>query len=176
LKDTNSAGPADLTFDYGPGGKGRTPLVGNWTYSPSESPAAVRTTTATSAAVNADAMALTSAALAPIVQQAIASWAAAGASAAALVQMANTPVVLGHLPGGQLAQQVGGQIIVDSTAAGLSGLLDSTPSDVQETFGVTTAVPSGSLDPEAVDRVDLLAAVEQQLGQAAALNALLPPA
>jgi hypothetical protein len=30
LKNTNSAGGADLTFSYGPAGAGWRPLMGNW--------------------------------------------------------------------------------------------------------------------------------------------------
>jgi hypothetical protein len=170
LKNSNSAGPADMTFNYGPGGKSYTPLMGSWLPTMVCEPAGVLAGTgATSALVNADATGLTAADLEPLVQQAIARWAAAGASSAALAQMANTQVVLGNLPAGELAQESPGQIVINRTAAGYGSLLDSAPGEAQQYAAATTGAPLPYVDPQAVDQIDLLTVVEQELGTVAGL-------
>jgi hypothetical protein len=177
LKDTNSAGPADMTFGYGPGGTGWTPLIGGWTCPSGGSPDLSRTPGVAPALVNAGTTGLTTAALAPVVQQAIAAsgtgsanvvgqdlqehwqsqWRLAGPSSAALVPTANTQVALGSVPGGGLAEP--------SPAADSGGLVDPMSVGDQELAVDTSVSPLPVLDPRAVDQLDLLAVVEQELGQ-----------
>jgi hypothetical protein len=170
LKNSNSAGPADTTFSYGPGGLGWTPLVGSWVCPPGGSSQAVRATGVSPALVNASATPLTAAVLAPVVQQAIAGWAAAGASSAALAQMANAQVVVGNLPGGELVQQSAAGFVIDRTAAGQGWFVDPAPGDDQELAADAPAAMPRALDPRAVDQVDLLTVVEQELGYVAGLK------
>jgi hypothetical protein len=172
LKDTNSAGPADLTFNYGPGGQGWTPLVGSWVASQGESLQAARSTGVAPALVNADATGLTAGVLSPIVQQAIARWAAAGAPSTTLAQMANTQLVVGDLPNGELAHESPGQIVIDRTAAGYGWFVDPTPGNDQEFAADTSDTQLHAVDPQAVDRIDLLTVVEHELGIVAGLKDL----
>ncbi len=170
LKDTNSAGPADMTFNYGPGGLDWTPLVGSWIVSEGESLQAVRGTDAAPSLVNAATTPLTTAALAPIVQQAIARWAAAGVPSTTLAQMANTHVVVGDLPSGELAQESTGQIVIDRTAAGYGWFVDPTPGEDQEFAVDTSDAQLHAIAPQAVDQMDLLTVVEHALGSVAGLQ------
>jgi hypothetical protein len=174
LKDTNSAGPADMTFNYGPGGLGWTPLVGDWICPEGERLRAVRSTGATPALANAGATGLTATALEPVVGAAIARWAAAGASSATLARMASTQIVVGDLPGGELAQESSGQIIIDRAAAGDGWLVGPTAGDDHEFAAETSNSQPQALDPRAVDRMDLLTVVEHELGIVAGLEDLDP--
>jgi hypothetical protein len=148
--------------------------VGSWVASPGESLAAVRSTGASPALVNASATGLTAAALEPVVGAAIARWAAAGASAATLARMANTQVVVGDLPSGELAQASSGQIVIDRTAAGYGWFVDPTPGDDQEFAADAGNAQLLAIDPQAVDRMDLLTVVEHELGSVAGLKDLDP--
>jgi sugar lactone lactonase YvrE len=170
LKDSNSAGPADMTFSYGPGGLGWMPLVGSWVCPSGESPQAVRATAVSPVLVNPSVTPLTAAVLAPVVQQAIAGWAAAGAPSSALAQMADAQVVVGNLPGGELVQQSAAGFVIDRTAAGQGWFVDPAPGDDQELAADASAASPRALDPRAVDQVDLLTVVEQELGYVAGLK------
>jgi hypothetical protein len=174
LKDSNSPGPADMTFNYGPGGPGWTPLIGGWTCPSSGSLQAVRNMGVSPALVKVDATSLTAATMEPIVQQAIARWAAAGASATTLAQMANTQIVVGDLPSGELAQESSGQIIIDRTAAGYGWFVNSTLGNNREFATDTSDSQLHAIDPRAVDQMDLLTVVEHELGIAAGLKDLDP--
>jgi hypothetical protein len=172
LKDTNSAGPADVTFGYGPGGTGWTPLIGGWTCPSSGSLQAVRNTGVSPALVKVDATGLTAATMEPIVGAAIARWAAAGASSTTLAQMANTQIVVGDLPSGALAQESAGQIVIDRTAAGYGWFVDSAPSEDQEFVADTSDAQLHAIDPRAVDQMDLMTVVEHELGSVLGLKDL----
>jgi RHS repeat-associated protein len=172
LKDSNSAGPADLTFNYGPGGLGWTPLVGCWICPDGEPLRASAGSGATPALVNADTTGLTTTAMEPIVQAAIARWAAAGASSTTLAQMANAQIVMGDLPYGELAQETAGQIIIDRTAAGYGWFVDPTPGEDQEFAPDASDAQLHPIDPRVVDQMDLLTVVEHELGIVAGLQDL----
>jgi hypothetical protein len=183
LKDSNSAGAADLTFIYGPGGQGWTPLVGSWIIAQGQALQASRAGgTGNASAVGegiqqrdpADTTALTTAGLEPIVAEAIARWAAAGASAATLAQMAHTPVVVGDLSGGEVGQESPAEIVIDRTAAGYGWFVDPTPGDNQEFVTDSSDAQLHAVDPQAVDQMDLLTVVEHELGHVAGLADLAP--
>jgi hypothetical protein len=157
LKDTNSAGPADLTFIYGPGGLGWTPLVGSWVAAQGASLQAARDSGTAPRPAQADATGLTAAVMEPILQQVIG---ADGTGYAGVVYQdlpqpwqspwrpapaptANTPVAGGGLPAGQPGQ------------AGLG--------DDQDSLVDTSDAPASALDPRAVDQLDLLTLVQQEL-------------
>jgi len=172
LKYSNTPGPADLTFTYGPGGAGWLPLVGSWGDPPGEPLRVSPGTDVSPMLAKADSAPLTAAAIEPIVQQAIARWAAAGAPAAALAQMANTQVAAGNLPSGELAQASPGQIVIDRTAAGYGWFVDSAPGEDQEFVADSSDAQLHALDPQAVDQMDLLTVVEHELGNVVGLKDL----
>jgi hypothetical protein len=163
-----------MTFNYGPGGQGWTPLVGDWICPQGESLRASPGPDASPMPAHAAPAGLTTAVLAPIVQQAIARWAAAGASATTLAQMDNAQLVLGDLPRGELAQESAGQIVIDPTAAGYGWFVDPTPGEDQEYAADTSDAQLHALDPRAVDQMDLLTVVEHELGHVAGLKDLDP--
>jgi hypothetical protein len=153
-----------MAFGYGPGGANWTPLIGCWTGPSSGPPDLLRAPGASPALASAGSTGLTSAALAPIAQQAIARWAAAGTSSDALAQTADTQVLVGSVPGNQLAPQSPAEIVIDRAATGDGGFADPAPGGGQ---GLAAGLGDSSLpalDPRAVDEVDLPAIVEQELG------------
>jgi hypothetical protein len=115
-------------------------------------------------------------ALQPIVQAAIARWTAAGAATQTLTTMENTPVVIGDLPGSYLGQLSGGTITIDQNAAGYGWFVDSTPNQDQELIAQPGAAELQAVDPQAVDRMDLLTVVEHELVHTAGLDDLDPSA
>jgi hypothetical protein len=115
-------------------------------------------------------MQITQAEVAPVVQEAIARWAAAGLEQSALNKMQNTTFVLSDLAGAYLGMTRGSTIWLDGNAAGRGWFVDSTPDDDEE-FG--SAVAGGTLravNPQALDRIDLLTVVSHELGHVAGLK------
>jgi hypothetical protein len=95
---------------------------------------------------------LTDAELAPVLQQAIANWSAAGANAA---QLSSVKVQIGHLNGNLVGWTDANQITLDADAAG---------------WGWYT----GLQDNPVANRMDLLTVVEHELGHELGLNDLDP--
>jgi uncharacterized repeat protein (TIGR01451 family) len=77
------------------------------------------------------AASLTQAQLQPIVSQAVAAWAAAGADPLALSNVANYHLRIANLPDGELGWELPGQIFIDPTAQGWGWSLGSTPAPGQ---------------------------------------------
>jgi secreted PhoX family phosphatase len=176
LKNTNSAGPADMTFNYGPGGLGWTPLVGSWIAPVGQGPDLSRAMgaaggTGSASGYPADATGLTTAALAPIAPQAIARWVAAGdtrdasLSSQGIQEHWQSQWHSADLHGGGAVQQGPVAIAVDRAAADSSGFAGPAPSDDQELATDTSDYAPPTLDPRAVDQVDLSTVVEQELEQ-----------
>jgi hypothetical protein len=92
---------------------------------------------------------LTSEELQPVVQQAIALWAAAGIDPAQVSALSHVAVGIADLPGPWLGMAFPGAIWIDQDAAGYGWYLDASPS-------ASGSVPAG--------RVDLLTVVAHELG------------
>jgi hypothetical protein len=110
--------------------------------------------------------------LQPVVNAAIARWAAAGLDAAILERLAHVEFVLADLSGSSLGKAEGNRIYLDSNAAGHGWFVDSTPVRDEE---FTSSESDGRLlavDPRAVDRIDLLTVVEHELGHIAGFDDL----
>jgi hypothetical protein len=146
------------------GGSWGIPVTGNW-------PLSVQGLHAVGPAIAAapGTMDLTQNALQPIVQAAIARWGAAGASPQILRTMQSTPVVVTDLPGSYLGQFSCGTIYIDQNAAGYGWFVDSTPNQDQEFAAQQGKAQWQAVDPQAVDRADLLTVVEHELGHTAGL-------
>jgi hypothetical protein len=87
--------------------------------------------------------------LQPVVQQAIALWAAAGIDPAQLSALSHVAVGIADLPGPWLGMAFAGAIWIDQDAAGYGWYLDASPA-------ASGSVPAG--------RVDLLTVVAHELG------------
>ena len=92
LRNTNTIGYADLTFSYGDADSGWTPLAGVWVDTQPLMAAGNAVT------ASADVSVLTEAALEPILQEAIARWAAAGLDAASLAKLSRCGSALATWP------------------------------------------------------------------------------
>jgi len=113
---------------------------------------------------------ITQAAVAPIVQEAITRWAAAGLEPTALNKMQNTTFVLGDLAGLSLGMTKDATVWLDSNAAGRGWFVDLTPDDDEE-FGFTVADgPLRAVDPQVLDSIDLFTVVAHELGHVAGLQ------
>jgi hypothetical protein len=156
LKNTNTTGFADLTFNYGPASSGWTPIVGNWT-------GVSALTAADGAIADADVPQLAEADLRPIVDAAIVRWAAAGLDAVALAKLRQTEVVIGDLSGSLLGQADSRRIRLDGDAAGHGWFVDPTP-DSDEEYAAVSDHELRAVNPQALDRIDLLTVVEHELG------------
>jgi len=94
LKNGNSSGTANISFGYGEPGQGWRPLAGNWTSSSLQA--------ACGTAVSLDSTDdLTTNQLQPIVNEAIARWAAAGLELAAVERLRRVEVIVADLPNSQ---------------------------------------------------------------------------
>ncbi len=166
LRNSNSTGFADITMFYGPFNGGLTPLAGDWATSQP-------LLAANQVVASASTPALTQGDLQPIVRAAIARWASAGLNATTVQKLSQVQFVISDLPGSYLGQTAGNRVSIDVNAAGNGWFVDPTPAADAE-----FAASSGSrqqlvaLDPQAVDRIDLLTVVEHELGHVAGLGDL----
>jgi hypothetical protein len=170
LRNENTTGFADITFQYGPGANNWTPIAGNWI------PASTGTNALTAASNTADSVATTSLVqvaqteLDTIASEAIRRWQASGIDAAATATLKAARMELANLTAPKLAVIEDGVIYLDRTAAGHGWFIDPTPSSDEEfsatAEGVAMHAKSSS---EAVDHIDLLTVVEQELGELAGL-------
>jgi hypothetical protein len=170
LRNTNTAGYADNTFMYGVAGNGWTPIVGAWA-APSIPAAALTTTSAGVASPSAPAVAQS--ALDSIRCEAVRRWTASGVDAATLAKIEAATITVADLSGSNLAVIDHGTICIDRTAAGYGWFVDATPSSDEEfTASTTGAALHARSSSEAVDHIDLLTVLEQELGQIAGLDDL----
>ena len=102
--------------------------------------------------------------LQPIVNEAIARWAAAGLSTQAVNALTEAQFVLADLPGVQLGLAAGNTIYLDPNAAGFGWFIDPTPSQDEEFARIGTEDQLRATEPQVIDRMDLLSVVEHELG------------
>jgi hypothetical protein len=174
LRNTNNTGYADNTFGYGAPGAGWLPVVGQWDGPQflnldveASSAALLGQTSGTSNEL------LTQDALASIVTEAIGRWTDAGLDSQTIDLLSTTKVKVVDLPGTKLGMVKQGTVYLDTDAAGRGWFVDSTP-DADEEFadanGTLTAI-----DPQALDRIDLLSVVAHELGHVAGFDDLDTP-
>jgi cyclophilin family peptidyl-prolyl cis-trans isomerase len=160
LRNSNSAGSDDAAFTYGPANGGWTPIVGDW-----NGAAALRA--ADGAVVAApDTAPLVQSELQPLVTEAIAQWAAAGLPASAVDALKNVRVAIADLAGANLGLTQQDTIYIDQDAAGHGWFVDPTPQQDEEFVAGGSSQQHGqpAVDSRALDRIDLLTAVEHELG------------
>jgi hypothetical protein len=121
---------------------------------------------APTAATGNNAPALTSAQLAPVVQDAINRWTAAGISSAQVAQLQQTQFVIEDIPAPTaLGQTLAHQVLIDSNAAGYGWYIDATPgSNVAFSQQVTTSELRADPTSPAYGHMDLLSVVMHEMG------------
>jgi len=110
--------------------------------------------------------------LQPIVAAAIARWSHAGASTEMLKRMSQAEFVIVDLSGPYLGMTQQTTVYLDATAAGFGWFIDQTPSRDEEFRPMPGRSQMRAVDPRALNRMDLLTAVEHELGHIAGLNDL----
>ena len=116
-----------------------------------------------SAQPNNNAAPLTQEELAPITQAAIAEWQSLGLSTWQQAELANVQFSIRDLPGNLLGLTRPGQITLDLNAAGSGWFVDPTPNTNTE-FGLMIGTSQRSGDPQIASEMDLLTAVNHELG------------
>jgi hypothetical protein len=106
---------------------------------------------------------LTKAALQPIIDEAIARWSAAGLATTLIDRMKQVHFAIADLSGQYLGVSYAGTIYLDRDAAGFGWFVDPTPAKDEE-FG------PGSTASKATNRIDLLTAIEHELGHIVGLS------
>ena len=162
LSNTNTAGYADETANYGVAGW--VPLVGQWV------PGQQQVVAGGAIVASAGLPSLTEGQLQPIVQAAIANWAAAGASSQVLAAMESVQIDIKSLPQGDLGLEYPGIIYIDPNAQGYGWYVDPTPADNSEFVATSVADQLQAVAPAAVDHIDLLTVLEHELGHVAGLD------
>ena len=114
--------------------------------------------------------------LQPVVEAAIANWTTAGASSQVLAAMASVQIEIKPLPQGELGVEYPGVIYLDPKAQGYGWFVDPTPAQNDEFTQLGSTGELQAVDPQAVDRIDLLTVVEHELGHVAGLGDLAPSA
>jgi uncharacterized repeat protein (TIGR01451 family) len=164
LTDTLATGFAEITIKCGVASGSCLPVTGT---------GLTADLTATSIGQSASQSSLLdSAQLSSIETAAIAGWAAAGAPADALAAMSQSTLDVVNLPGAALAQAAGNHITISATAAGNGWFVDPTPASNTEFTQLGSIGELQAVDPQAVDRIDLLTVVEHELGRVAGLDDL----
>ncbi len=108
----------------------------------------------------------------PIVNEAIARWAAAGLSAQVVDSMAKVKFLVNDLPGAVLGLAGGDTIYLDRDAAGYGWFVDPTPAKDEEFARLGSGDQLQASDSGVIDRMDLLSVVEHELGHLAGLGDL----
>jgi hypothetical protein len=161
LRNSNTTGIGEVVFNYGPAGAGWLPLAGDFN-------GAAAMMLDGEAIANSDAAPLTEGELQPIVEEAIARWAATGLSDAQIATLRSASVQITDLPGLHLGVTEGNAIYLDRDAAGHGWFVDSTPgADEEFTGGIAR-------NATIYRRVDLLTVVSHELGHVLGLEDLDP--
>jgi hypothetical protein len=164
LRNSNTTGCADITVGYGVANAGWVPIAGQWV------PAQQQLVTGGSITASVPLPTLTEGQLRPVVQAAIANWAAAGASSQVLSAMDSAQIEIKPLPNGELGVEYPTVIYLDPTAQGYGWYVDPTPKINSEFAPSSTAGQLAATVPAAVGHVDLLTVVEHELGHVGGLD------
>ena len=168
LTNTLTTGTAEIEIQYGQTDGGWLPLTGCWP----QGGAALRAEDAALPGTAAGAIEAND--LKPIIEEAIAGWAAAGISEQALNAMRQADFMVTDLPGTKVGLAVGRSVTIDGNAAGHGWFVDPTPGTDEEFARLRENGQLRAVDPRAVDRLDLLTVVEHELGHVAGLEDLDP--
>jgi hypothetical protein len=103
-----------------------------------------------------------------LVDQAIARWAAAGATSDQLAAMRSATFMVADMPGVEAGTSSGHTILLDSNGAGFGWFVDSTPGDDSEYNGSGTRLTANEGGP-AAGKLDLLTVIMHELGHQAGL-------
>jgi hypothetical protein len=120
----------------------------------------------------AETVPLAQADLQPIVNEAIARWAATGLAAQSIDAMAKARFVVTDLPGAQLGLAAGNTIYLDANAAGFGWFVDPTPTKDEEFARIAPEDELRAIGAGVIDRMDLLSVVEHELGHLLGLRDL----
>ncbi|MCE5268513.1 MAG: M36 family metallopeptidase [Planctomycetaceae bacterium] len=104
-----------------------------------------------------------------IVDAAVTRWALVGVPAAIISEVKNVQFAVAELPGAELGMAFPNRVMIDSDAAGHGWFIDQTPL-LDEEFRYDSAASQRSIDPAALDRIDLLTVVMHELGHVAGLD------
>lgn len=110
--------------------------------------------------------------LQPIAAEAIARWERAGLDAAIVARLMQVEFVIGDLSGSCLGMAGGDRVYLDVNAAGHGWFIDSTPALDEEFASSTGSQRSQAIDPQVLDRIDLLTVIEHELGHIAGYHDL----
>jgi hypothetical protein len=103
-----------------------------------------------------------------LVDQAIARWAAAGATTDQLAAMRSATFMVADMPGVEAGTSSGHTILLDSNGAGFGWFVDATPGDDSEFNGSGTRLMANEGGP-AAGKLDLLTVIMHELGHQAGL-------
>ncbi|MEA3036794.1 MAG: hypothetical protein QOH04_2571 [Sphingomonadales bacterium] len=103
-----------------------------------------------------------------LVDQAIARWAAAGATPDQLAAMRGANFLVADMPGVEAGTSSGHDILLDSNGAGFGWFVDTTPGDDAEFNGSGTRLMANDGGP-AAGKLDLLTVIMHELGHQAGL-------
>src|SRR4030042_7170386 len=84
--------------------------------------------------------------------------------------MRNTTFVVSDLAGFYLGMTQNSAVWLDWDAAGRGWFVDSTPDDDEEFGSAVASGPLQAVDPQALDRIELLTGVSHELGHVAGLK------
>jgi hypothetical protein len=160
LKNTLTTGYADVCYQFDGTDAGSIALAGCWSTN-------TRVSVLRSVSIGTITTAIGTADLQPVVQEAIARWAATGISSQALDAMQQLQVSVANLPGNELERTAGRHMYIDDTAAGNGWFVDPTPAFDEEFARLGASGPLEAVDPRAVDRIDLLTVIEHEFGHLA---------
>jgi hypothetical protein len=111
---------------------------------------------------------LTQAEVSFLVDQALARWAAAGATTDQLAAMRAANFIVADMPGVEAGTSSGHTILLDSNGAGFGWFVDATPGDDSEFNGTGTRLMANDGGP-AAGKLDLLTVIMHELGHQAGL-------
>jgi hypothetical protein len=107
--------------------------------------------------------------LQPIIDEALSRWAQFDLPGELVSRLEHTEFVVADLPGSNLGLAFSDKIYIDCDAAGYGWFIDSTPDEDEEFVALPRRRDLLSIDPRAVDRIDLLTVVSHELGHIAGL-------
>ncbi len=169
LQGPSDRGFADLSFTYGKANRMQLPVAGDWT----EVVGSKHLLAAGGEiAASPNTPVLTQAELQPIVNAAMTRWTSAGLDVTTLQKLRQVQFVIGDLPGSSVGEADGNLIQLDANAAGHGWFIDSTPASDEEFASAGSSPQLSAVDPQALDRIDLLTVVEHELGHVAGLQDL----
>ncbi len=164
LRNSNSVGPVNISFAYGPippaGAASLVPLMGDWD-GPGANPLLA---TSFLAEPRSDVQLLDSAAINSVFDAAINAWTSVGLDAQRAASLNQVRIDVSDLPGTYLGIAEGNRITLDRDAAGYGWFIDPTPFDDDEFARQAATEWVAESDGKAAGRYDLLTAVIHEVG------------